>query len=374
MTRGFSSNKIEYYSCWEDIEVIQNALKINANDVILSITSAGCNTFNFLLYNPKKIYSVDFNPYQNFLLELKIEAIKKLCYDEFLELLGITPSNNSVEIYHSIRPKLQNKTRMFWDLKTNIIKKGLIFVGEPEVKAIGKFLRFLKGKETIDGLFKCKTVAEQADYFYKKIYGFPWNLSLKLAYSENLIRLQICLRMLNEFHFRKKKSSELLRYLQRVSYQENAHNQLEFLLTKTSLINNYFVSLLLLNRYFSEKFYPPYLKKESFLLLKKRIHKIQIKTASLQNILKNLPDNSTTKFNLSNIFDWYDEKDFRKILSEIERVGKNGSRLFYSATRNDRAIPKNIKGIQSEKEFASQLMKIDRTTIYNSFHVGKITK
>ena len=374
MTHGFSSKKIEYYSCWEDIQVIQNALKINSDDIILSITSAGCNIFNFLLYNPKKIISIDFNPYQNYLLELKIEAIKKLDYEEFLELLGISRSNNAVEIYQSIRPQLDDKTRLFWDSKTNTIKKGLIYVGEPDVKALGNFLRFLKGKEAIEGLFKCKSIDEQADYFYKFFFGFPWKMSLKLAYSNNLFRLQLCLRMLNEFHYRKKRSSELLRYVQRVSYPKSSINKIESLLTRTPLIDNYFASLILLNRYFNENFYPPYLKKESFPILKERINRIQIKTSSLQKTLKDLPNDSITKFNLSNIFDWFDEKDFKQILSEIERVGKNGSRLFYLATRNDRGIPESIDGIQSEKELASQLIKKDRTTLYSNFQVGKITK
>jgi len=239
---------------------------------------------------------------------------------------------------------------------------------------LGKFLRLLKGKETIEGLFKCKSIDEQADYFYKKFYGFPWKLSLKLAYSKNILRLQLCLRMLNAFHYRKKKSSELLRYVQRVSYPKNSIDKIESLLTKTPLIDNYFASLILLNRYYNENFFPPYLKKESFPILKERINKIQIKTSSLQKTLADLPDNSITKFNLSNIFDWFDENDFKQILSEIERVGNNGSRLFYSATRNDRGIPKSIEGIQSEKELASQLMKKDRTTLYSNFQVGRITK
>ena len=62
-----SPNKIEYYACWDDIQTIQNALKINRNDVVLSITSAGCNILNFLLYNPKKILAIDYNPFQNYL-------------------------------------------------------------------------------------------------------------------------------------------------------------------------------------------------------------------------------------------------------------------------------------------------------------------
>lgn len=372
--KGLSSNKIVYYSCWEDIQVIQSALHIKSDDVILSITSAGCNILNFLLYNPKKIYAVDFNPYQNYLLELKIEAIKKLGYEEFLGLLGILQSNNAEDIYKTIRQQLEYKTRLFWDSNINTIKKGLIYVGEPDVKAYGTFIRFLKGKKTMEGLFNCKTIEEQTEYFHKYIYGYPWKLSLKLSYNKKLIRLTLCLRLLYQFHFRRKKPSELLRYIQKVTYPKNPIKQTEFILTKTPIIDNYFASLIFLNRYYNENFSPPYLKKESFPILKERIDRIQIITVSLQKMLSDLPDNSITKFNFSNIFDWLDENDFKKILSEIVRVGTNDSRLFYPATRNDRDIPKSITGIYSDKKLATQLTKKDRTIIYNNFQVGKITK
>jgi S-adenosylmethionine:diacylglycerol 3-amino-3-carboxypropyl transferase len=180
--------------------------------------------------------------------------------------------------------------------------------------------------------------------------------------------------MLNQFHYRKNKSSELLRYVQRVTYPKNPIEQMEFILTKTPIINNNYASLMLLNRYYNENFFPPYLKKKAFQILKKRINKIQIKTESINNILKNLPENSITKFNLSNIFDWFNEKEFKQILSEIKRVGKNGGRIFYLATRGDRNIPNTIKGITPEKELESQLIKKDRTILYRNFIVGKITK
>ena len=369
-----SSNKIVYYSCWEDIQVIQDALNINSDDIILSITSAGCNILNFLLYNPKKIFAVDYNPYQNYLLELKIEAIKILNYEEFLDLLGISQSNNAVKIYQSFRPQLDDKTRLFWDSKINKIKKGLVYIGEPDVKAYGNFLRFLKGKQTVEGLFKCKTTEEQAEYFYKYLYGFPWKLSLKISYNIQLLRLALCIRMLHQFHNRKKKPTELLRYIQKAIYPKNPLKQIELLLTSTPIINNYFASLILLNRYYNENFLPPYLKKESFPILKERINRIQIKTISIKNMLNDLPDNSITKFNFSNIFDWFDKRDFIQIFSEIGRVGINNGRIFYSATRKDREIPKNIKGIYSEKKLATQLIKKDRTILYNNFQVGKIIK
>ena len=291
-----------------------------------------------------------------------------------MNLLGIFDLKNSVKIYQSIRLQLDNKTRLFWDLNSHIIKKGLIYIGEQDVKAFGIFLRFLKGKNTFEGLFKCKSIEEQNDYFYKKIYGFPWKLSLKLSYNIQLFKIILCLRMLNQFHYRRKKSSELLRYVKRVNYPKNPLKQMNFILTKTPIINNYFASLMLLNCYYNKNFFPPYLKKKSFPILKERIKKIQIKTSSLYKFLKNFPDNSITKFNLSNIFDWFDEKDFKETFFEIKRVGKNESRFFYLATRNDRYIPKDIDGIESEKELESQLKNEDRTLLYSNIHIGKIIK
>jgi S-adenosylmethionine-diacylglycerol 3-amino-3-carboxypropyl transferase len=371
---GFSSNKIEYYSCWEDIQVIQNALKIKKGDIVLSITSAGCNTLNSLLYNPKKIISIDFNPYQNYLLELKIKAIKNLDYEEFLNLLGIIKSKNPIKIYKSFRSQLDDKTKLFWDSNTGIIKKGLIYIGEPNVKFLGNIIRFLKGKDTLEGLFKCKTVEEQYEYFYKKIYGFPWRFLLKFSYNIQQFRFILCLRMLNAFHYRKKKSSEILKYIQRVTYPKNPIEQMEFILTKTPIINNYIASLMFLNRYYNKNFYPPYLKKKFFQILKERVNRIEVKTSSLENFLKDLPENYITKFNLSNIFDWFDEKEFKKILFEIKRVGVNGGRIFYTATRYDRDIPKSFKGIITEKKLESDLLKKDRTVLYSFFHVGNIKK
>lgn len=371
---GYLPRNIQYYSSWEDICVIQEALKINSNDVVLSLTSSGCNILNFLLFNPKKIYAVDFNPYQNYLLDLKIQAIKNLNYEEFLELLGISQSNNAIEIYQSIRAQMDEKTRTFWDSKIKPIKKGLIYAGEHDIKAFGSFLRFLIGKETIEGFFKCNTIEEQTEYYQKKFYGFPWKLFLKFSYNLSYMRLTLCLRLLYQFHFREKKPSEILKYIRGVSYPKNPLRQIEFILTKNSIIDNYFASLIFLNRYYNEKFFPPYLKKESFSILKERIDRIEIKTISIKTILNDLPDNSITKFNFSNSFDWFDEKDYTNIFSEIVRVGVNNGRIFFLSNRIDRVIPKNIKGLYSEKEFANQLLKKDRTILYSNFQVGKITK
>lgn len=67
----------------------QRLLKINSDDVILCVTSAGDNILDYLVSaNPRRIHAVDLNPNQNHLLELKIAAFQALPYSEVWMLFG----------------------------------------------------------------------------------------------------------------------------------------------------------------------------------------------------------------------------------------------------------------------------------------------
>jgi Protein of unknown function (DUF3419) len=52
------------------------ALKICDQDVVLTLTSGGCNALNLLLHGASHVVSVDCNPAQSALLELKVASIK----------------------------------------------------------------------------------------------------------------------------------------------------------------------------------------------------------------------------------------------------------------------------------------------------------
>jgi betaine lipid synthase len=48
-----------YAFTWEDSRVDARMLKVNNEDVILALTSAGCNILSFALEKPKRIHAVD---------------------------------------------------------------------------------------------------------------------------------------------------------------------------------------------------------------------------------------------------------------------------------------------------------------------------
>ena len=373
-SKFFYMNKIDYYTCWEDFQIIQKAMEINNNDIILSITSGGCNILNFILSNPKKILAVDYNPYQNYLLEFKIESIRNLNYSEFLQLMGIFPTKNRMDLYEIIRKNLNENTRVFWDHNYYVIKKGLLYVGEQNVKNLGRILRFLRGKKIIENFFSCETVEKQEDYFYKYIYGLPWRLYLGLAYKNYLVKLLLCVRALHEFPYKRKKSQGYFKYIQRVNYPENHLEKIEYIFTKIPIRENNFASLILLGYYNNEDCFPLYLKEENYNTIKKGIDKIEIKTSVVLDVLNNFQEDSVTKFNLSNIFDWVDDNTFKNQLVEITRVGKNKGKILFSTTRSDRFIPKNIKSFSQNKQLAIKLLKEDRTMMYSDLVIADICK
>jgi S-adenosylmethionine-diacylglycerol 3-amino-3-carboxypropyl transferase len=367
-------NKVDYYTCWEDFLLIQKALQINHNDVIFSITSGGCNILNFLVYNPKRILAVDYNPYQNYLLELKIEAIKNFSYQQFLQFTGVTPSKERELLYGRIRNNLSKDARTIWDSNSYAIKNGVLHVGEQNVKNIGKFLRFLKGRDTIEKFFYCGKIEEQTDYFYKHVYGFPWRLYQGYTYKDYVVKLALCLRAIREYRYRRKRAAGYFRYIQKIHYPKNHLEKIEYVFTKIPIKYNHFASLILLGSYINEVCYPPYLKKENYEILKQRVDRIEIESSPVLETLKKFPDSYFTKFNLSNIFDWVDDNTFNRQLAEIIRVGKNEGKIFYSTTRTDRCIPKEIKTLSSDEQLATELLKEDRITLYSNFQIGTICK
>ncbi|MGM0601087.1 MAG: DUF3419 family protein, partial [Candidatus Rifleibacteriota bacterium] len=69
---------IVYSNVWEDPELNRLSLKCEPGQNILSITSGGCNSLCLLLEDPKKLISIDLNPAQLAMLELKRAAIIEL--------------------------------------------------------------------------------------------------------------------------------------------------------------------------------------------------------------------------------------------------------------------------------------------------------
>ena len=105
-----------YNTCWEDPRLDRVALDLGSDDRIVMITSAGCNALDYALCEPSRIDAVDLNPRQNALLELKIEAIRRLDYDDFFSMFGRGRLPDAKRIYDdTLRKGLSAWSQEYWD-------------------------------------------------------------------------------------------------------------------------------------------------------------------------------------------------------------------------------------------------------------------
>jgi S-adenosylmethionine-diacylglycerol 3-amino-3-carboxypropyl transferase len=109
-----------YNTCWEDPAVDRQALAIAPDDVMVVITSAGCNVLDYALCGPARIHAVDANPRQTALLELKLAGIRHLAHRDFFAIFGDGRHPRFEEIYHdTLRADLSPFAQHWWDRRTH---------------------------------------------------------------------------------------------------------------------------------------------------------------------------------------------------------------------------------------------------------------
>ena len=91
--------RLVYNQVWEDYEVDRAALDVGADDVVLMITSGGCNVLNTLTEGPRRIVTFDANAEQRDLLAEKIDHVRRGNYDGLWQAFGIPAQRDRRSIY-----------------------------------------------------------------------------------------------------------------------------------------------------------------------------------------------------------------------------------------------------------------------------------
>ncbi len=356
---------ILYAQCWEDPQIDREALKIGKDDVVFSITSGGCNVLTFLLDNPRKIIALDMNPQQNFLLDLKIAAFKRLSYEKMLEFLGVRESNDRLQLYNGLRPFLESDSFKYWDRQEKKIKRGIIHCGRYEgyMRLLKKIVvNLLMKRSLIDKFFETEDTAARVELFNKKLKNTRWWLLTRVMLS----------RFLNSLLFDK----AFFAYLdENFSFGKHFANKAERAFTQLPVKENYFLAYILLGRFPDKKYLPHYLRKANYSIIKSRINRIELVTDTCEHFFAMLPDSCIAKFNFSNIFEWMSPGTYRDLLLETIRVAKNKAIMTYRNLLAFREHPTSLDpNIRSKKRIAKLLLQQDLSFIYNNYVVEEIQK
>lgn len=354
---------INYSQCWEDPIIVIKALQINSKDEIVSITSGGDNTLALLTASPKKVVSIDSNAAQTYLLELKMAAINRLDYEEALELIGIKNSVQRIHLYENIKFILSNEAQVWWANNQSLIKRGIINVGRFE-RFLHLFRSYLlpliHSRKIIFDFFKTNSLDDQRRYYRDVWSSHRWRFLFTVITNRFILR-----------HFARQRG--MFDYTESGAVTKEYLKRLDWNFTNVPLTNNYFMYYCLLGTFGTSL--PPYLDSSNTQMIKDNYAKLSLVTSNLLDYLKTVPDNSFSKFNLSDIFEALSLEKSYTLWEEIVRTAKNGARIVYWNNLVPRSFPPRLAGsIKDERELTKRLHSEDRIFFYGSLHINTIQK
>jgi len=350
---------------WEDPESDYKALRITSGDRMMTITSGGCNTLSFLLYDPMEIYAVDINPSQSYLLELKMAAMKRLSFEEFSGFLGLKNTQDRLHKYHTLREELSDGAKAFWDQNVTMIEKGFLMNGRYEkfVKLVGRIMFFIQGRKRINGLFNEKTLEDQKDFYQQY-----WNTKrTRFMFDLFFNKYILAKRGLKADYFHFDDGSD--------SFSGSFFNRFRKALSEIPVHNNYFLHLYLKGGYKSLNEVPDYLLEQNFNVIKARLDRIKIITSDAKLWLSTLPDNFLNCFGLSNICELMNPDDTLKFFNEVNRTACPEARICFRNLMIPREVPEILRdSIIMDEKLSRNIFDNDRSFVYGKVAAYQVKK
>lgn len=351
---------IRYAQCWEDADVLLEALDVKRGDACLSITSGGDNTLSLLTRDPTRVLAVDLSPAQAACLEIRMAAFAHLSHPELLELMGARPSTRRPALYARLRPHLSSSGREVWDAHLDDVAAGIGGAGKFE-HYLALFRRFvlplIHTRSRVVSLFERRSPEERRVFFARRWNTWRWRLLARLFSSR---RVSAAIGRDPAF-FRYVEGGVAGRVLRAV----------ERALTELDPSGNPYLHWIAFGHHGDAL--PHCLRPENFDPIRTHLDRIELRIEPLETCLCELPDATIDRFNLSDVFEYMSEESAACTLNEIVRVSRPGGRLAYWNTFVPRSRPPALaRRLRPLTSLAERLHARDKVFFYQRFVIEEV--
>ena len=348
-------SQVRYAQCWEDADVLLEALAIRPHHVCLSIASGGDNTLAMLACNPRRVIALDLSQAQLACLELRVAAYRELEYGELLELYGSVPSRRRDLLYRRCRPLLAPAVRGFWDARPGDILQGIGACGKFErylAHFREHFLPLIHSQNAVNGLFLGRTIEEREVYYERVWNTWAWRAVFRAFFSRPVMG-----RMGRDPSFFRYVEGDVAgRILERARHA----------LTTLDPAANPYAQWILTGSHRTAL--PFALRRENFDAIRDNLDRLEYRRDSLENFLASSDAGVIHCFNLSDVFEYMPLESYHRILETIAAGQPHGSRLAYWNLLAPRHRPEEMAPLwQPLTEFAARLHAEDKTFFYQDF-------
>ncbi|MDQ3181327.1 MAG: BtaA family protein [Acidobacteriota bacterium] len=372
-----------YNQIWEDPRVDLQALELNENSRVLTISSGGCNALNYLIENPESVTAVDLNRHHIYLLRLKIAALNNLLScEDFFAFFGFGKHAQNVANYQKfIAPNLDENTKEFWESNSffsrvfngsriNFFQTGGLY----EHSRNGYFLRFFHRFSRLlgcqpDKVLKAENLRQQEKLYQKYIAPFFDSFFIKTVgkLPITMFGLGIPPQQYEELKKNLRDGGNIIDI-----YRERAQR----LACDYPINENYFAWQAFGRRYDTEnrRAVPEYLKAENYKILKANANRLKTKIGSITEEIRSAPKDTFNRFVFLDAQDWMNADAMTDLWQAIAENAEKGSRIIFrtasSASPIETNLPLNLRArFFYEEDLSNQLFKQDRASIYGGFHL-----
>ncbi|MCL2743026.1 MAG: BtaA family protein [Planctomycetaceae bacterium] len=380
-------NNLVYNTCWEDPRIDKQVLDLGADDNLLVITSAGCNTLSYALTGLNHVYAVDMNPRQNALLELKIAGIRQLDYETFFQMFGNGHVVGIKGLYEKrLRGELSPWARRYWDKRIKRYfdskRKSFYFCGT--TGAFARIINNIMDKYKLRGeayeLLNAKTLDEQKEIWFGKVRDKLWSKFVKFLINRDTTLSMLGVPKSQRKQIETQYDGGVVKFVQ---------DCLDAVFGELPIQDNYFWRVYATGSY-TPSCCPEYLEEQNFAALKSGlVDRISTHSDTVEGFLRKNPDVKISRFVLLDHMDWLSHHLYPALVSEWEAIiacaAENTKIIWRSGglrTEYIDTVPVDWYGEKKQlgevltmyPERATELHKLDRVHTYGSFYIADLQK
>lgn len=354
-------NFVRYANCWEDADILVDALQAGPGKRILSIASAGDNSLA-LLATGAEVVAVDFNVSQLACVEIRCAAFRDLDHDSMLAFLGINDSDERLQIYSHLRKDLSPRTIAFWDAREDEISTGVIHHGKFEqyFQTFRKrILPLTQSPSNIRRLLEPKSAADRMAFWNESWNNWRWRMLLRVFFSRFVMG-------------RLGRDPEFFRYVDG-SIADQIQRRAKYALTVLPTDSNPYLRYIATGNYSSPAALPRYLRRENFEAVRDGLNRLTLFEGPIQQAAEVHGGDGWDGFNLSDIFEYVSETSATKLYGNLLRHTNVNARLAYWNAFVPRRCPKEFRNaVRPLDELSQACFERDQAFFYNHFQVDEV--
>lgn len=351
---------IRYAQCWEDADILLEALNIRPGHTCLSIASAGDNALAMLSKGPARVVAIDLSPAQLACVELRVAAYRELSHAELLELIGSRPCGDRRALYRRCRSALTGDARGYWDSHGADVDRGIGHAGKFEDYFRlfrSRILPLIHGRGIVEALLAGGDASARERFYEERWNTWRWKLLFRLFFSRTVMG-------------RLGRDPSFFTYVEG-SVADRILSRTRHALTALNPADNPYIQWILCGEHRTAL--PCALRPENFEAIRSNLDRLEWRNQSLESLLDEAGEKAFDAYNLSDVFEYMSEDNHRALLRALVRSGRPGARLAYWNMLAPRRRPEDMAGeLRSLDRVARRLHLEDKAFFYSAFVVEEV--